>query len=510
MRTSSRLTFVVSIGLALLSIASARERWITARTEHFEMFSCASESESREMLNKLEQFRATVLATYSLPRFRDPRTTIMLFGTDRQFEPYKPLYNGKPNDVAGYCTGGPDESMIAMTADNDSEFTDEVIFHEYVHVLLAAGGEQPPPWLDEGLAEFFSTFKVWENSFELGRAKPDHVETLRQHAFLPLGRLFAVTHRSPEYNEGDRRDVFYAESWALVHFMICGKDRAIYLPRLRRFNELIAAPDSAIDRSFREAFGVDYDEMETRLRDAMKGGGYRIATGPLIVGDLSAKIKFQPAGDFERDVALISLRWRLQTPGDTAYRLMQLAETHPTAPRPHEVLAAVAVRGQDPEGALSHWRRAAELGSDNPYVYMRLASDRLDQVTAGLTLDYRMPAELAATLRGWLDRAVALSPRYFEAFEALAMVEAFAEKPRLEVINRVQGMVPKMSDKTRTLFAIAIVHWRKGDFVTARQIAKLLVAAPTISPRLRSLTQRLSKELPPTKTPYAPAAEGPP
>lgn len=64
---------MVSIGLALLSIASARERWITARTEHFEMFSCASESESREMLNKLEQFRATVLATYSLPRFRDPQ-----------------------------------------------------------------------------------------------------------------------------------------------------------------------------------------------------------------------------------------------------------------------------------------------------------------------------------------------------------------------------------------------------------------------------------------------------
>jgi hypothetical protein len=396
-----RLTFLVGIGLTLLSVAAAREKWITARSPHFEMFSSASESESRDLLNELEQFRATVLEIYTLPRFHDPKTTIILFASDRQFEPYKTLFDGRPADVAGFCAGGSDETMIAMTADNDNEQTHEIIFHEYVHLLMAGAGEPPPLWLNEGLAELFSTFKINRGFYEMGLEKPAHTDLLRRFHMMPLGHLFAVSQNSPDYNEGTRQGVFYAESWAFVHFLVCGKDSATYLPKLRRFDELIAASDGVIDRSFREAFGMDYGEMERKLADYLRGGSYHYKRGKLILGDLSAQIKFQPAGEFERNVALINLRWRSQAPGSTAYQLLQLAESHPDSPRPHEVLAAVAWRAGDWEGAISHWRRAAELGSDNAFVYMQLATDRLNQLSNGLTLDYRMPAELTETLRGW-------------------------------------------------------------------------------------------------------------
>jgi hypothetical protein len=132
---------------------------------------------------------------------------------------------------------------------------------------------------------------------------------------------------------------------------------------------------------------------------------------------------------------------------------------------------------------------------------MRLAADKVDRITLGISLDYRMPGEQAATLREWLDRAIALSPRYLEAHAALALVEAFAEQPRLAVVNRVQEVVPKMSDKMRTLLAIAIVHWRLKDYASARQIARLLVAAPRASPELRRLAQRLIDRLPSEETP---------
>ena len=502
----SRLALLVGIVLTLQSAASAREKWITARSPHFELLSSASESESRDLLNKLEQFRATVLAVYPLPRFHDPKTTIVLFDTDRQFEPYKMLFEGRPADVAGYCSGGFDETMIAMTAENNSEQTDEIIFHEYVHLLLAAAGEQPPTWLNEGLAELFSTFKIEGDWYEIGLEKPEHTDLLRRYHLMPLGHLFAVTQQSSDYNEGIRQGIFYAESWAFVHFMVFGKESGTFLPRLRWFSELIAAPDRAIDRSFREAFGMSYDEMEKKLESYLRGGSYHYKRDKLILGDLSAQIKFQPAGDFERDVTLINLRWRARKPGDTAYRLLQLAESHPESPRPHEVLAAVAMLGGDSEGALKHWERAAELGSDNPFVYVQLATDRLNQLTMGLSLDYRMPAALAGTLRGWLDRAVALSPRYLDAYEKLAMVEAFAERPRPDAVNRVQEAAPKMRDKTRTWFAVAVIHWRIGDLDAARQITRALIAAPDVSPRLHSLAQRLAKRLAEAEAPAAPAA----
>jgi hypothetical protein len=102
-----------------------------------------------------------------------------------------------------------------------------------------------------------------------------------------------------------------------------------------------------------------------------------------------------------------------------------------------------------------------------------------------------------------------LSSRDLEAYERLAMVEAFSEWPRFDVVNRVQAVVPKMRDKTRAWFAIAVLRWRMGDDAAARQIAKSLLATPKLSARLRFLTQRLNWRLNATKAPGVPA-EGPP
>jgi cytochrome c-type biogenesis protein CcmH/NrfG len=509
MITLPRLVSWLGLSLLLLSSAAAREKWIYARTEHFEMFSSASERESRELLNKLEQFRATVLKIFPLRHDHEPRATVILFETDRRFEPYKPLYNGQPKDVAGYFVGSPDEAVIALTNDHDFEVTMEIIFHEHVHLLLQARGDNPPPWLNEGLAELFSTFTIEGDTFQIGRAKPAHVTLLSQSGLLSLAHLFAVTRQSPEYNEGERRGIFYAESWALLHFLVFGEERTVYLPKLMRFLELLSSPGAAIDKCFREAFATDYNGMQMNLRSYLQRGSYYVSSGKLLLGDLSSQIKFRPAGDFERDLALLNLRWRVQHPANTAYQLRQMAEVHPESPRPHEVLAAVAMQEHDASGALNHWQRAAELGSDNAYVYWQLARDKLQQVITGLTLDYRMPADLVATLRDWLDRAVALSPDYLEAYGGLAVVEAVAEQPRIEVINRVQQVVPQMRDKTRTLFALALVRWRAGDYVTSRKITEALLASPQASAHWGILARQLNKRLPPSaEEPAAPAATG--
>jgi hypothetical protein len=120
-----------------------------------------------------------------------------------------------------------------------------------------------------------------------------------------------------------------------------------------------------------------------------------------------------------------------------------------------------------------------------------------------------MPADLVATLRDWLDRAVALSPDYLEAYGGLAVVEAVAEQPRIEVINRVQQVVPQMRDKTRTLFALALVRWRAGDYVTSRKITEALLASPQASAHWGILARQLNKRLPPSaEEPAAPAATG--
>ena len=306
---------------------------------------------------------------------------------------------------------------------------------------------------------------------------------------------------------GDRGPLFLQqspESWALVHYLVCGKDRATNLPKLTRFLELMSAPGATTEASFREAFGLSYAEMEANLRRYLEGGSYFIRRDKLPLGDLSATIDFQPADDFDREVALINLRWRVDQDADATYRLLQLAESHPESPRPHEVLAAVAMEKGDTEGALLHWRRAVDLGSANPYIIVQVARDRLNPIVSGFTPDYRMPLEVAAPLRMWVDRAVALSPTYDDAYEAVALVEAMAGQPRLEAVNAVLDRVPTMRHKDRTLFALAVVYWRQHKFPTSRAIAEALLRATSPSAELKELVRRLLERLPPPE----PAAVG--
>jgi tetratricopeptide (TPR) repeat protein len=486
-----RLLFLVGVALTLAAAAFAGDRWITARSPHFEMYSCAPEGDSRELLNKLEQFRAAVLAICSVPRFHDAKATIVLFATNRQFESYKPRRDGKPATASAFCIDNAGETTIATAADNDPEQTDAALFRQYLHLLLAAGGNEPPVWLDDGLAELFSTFKIEGDSFILGAGRPAPTETLNRLQLMPLTRLFAMTRESPGYRE----ETFRVESWALLHLLICGKESAIYMPRLRRFTELVATSDGPVDHLFHEAFGMNDDEMGRAIERHLQNSQLYAQRGKLIMRDLLARTEFQPANDFEQEVALCALHWQLQAPGDAADRLARLSEAHPSDPRPHEILAEIAMKNGDRTGALDHWRQAAELGTDNPDVCVRVANERLDRFMIGLTIDTRMQPELADTLRRWLDRAIALSPRDLEAEEALGMVEAFAEQPRWDVIDRFQAALPRMGDKTRLMFAIAMLRWRMGDDAAARPIVKSLLAAPKISARLRFLAQRLNWRL---------------
>jgi hypothetical protein len=46
------------------------------------------------------------------------------------------------------------------------------------------------------------------------------VQLLRERGTMPLPVLLKADHESPEYNEDTRASILYAQSWALVHFLL--------------------------------------------------------------------------------------------------------------------------------------------------------------------------------------------------------------------------------------------------------------------------------------------------
>src|SRR3989454_527444 len=199
------------------------DSWIQVRTAHFVLYSNASEKRTLDLGRRLERFRAALSRFNKTFRVDPPVSTfIYVFKDDASLAPYKKRFDGRPVELSGLFVGRIDGYYIILNGERHAEPL-QVIFHEYTHHFLENNLHRVPAWFNEGLAECYSTFRADDRTASIGMTQTDHVLFLRDHALLPLRELFAVTTSSPDYNEGERRGVFYAESWALMHYLMWDK-----------------------------------------------------------------------------------------------------------------------------------------------------------------------------------------------------------------------------------------------------------------------------------------------
>jgi hypothetical protein len=341
-----RLVCVV-IGLAFClaeARAAAPSRWTRLRTEHFILLGENGDKPLRRVGERLEQFREVFARVFPSTRQTLPAPAIVyVFTSERAYQPFMPLFNGKRVDVGGYFQGSPGAYYITVnTAAGDRAYP--VIFHEYVHLLVGNAQADVPLWFNEGLAEYYSTYELFgEREATLGRVHEGHVYGLRER-FIPLTELLAVDHRSPLYNEGDRRSIFYAESWALVHYLMIGNPQregqlAKYLTKY--------ADGVPNDRAIKEAFGVTEAQLEKELRQYVQQSRY-----------LSARYKFE-------DKVAIDRNWQIDQPGDAdgqaalADLLFAMRRYDDAAARVEAVLKTTpTTRDRRPSSAASAPRRA--------------------------------------------------------------------------------------------------------------------------------------------------------
>lgn len=485
---------IAVLGLAFAASLPAAEKWLYGHSAHFEMLSSAKEKDSRRLLVNLERFRENVLKFFPSRQLQEPKVTVVRFGSDSGFKPYKPRYKGKPKDVAGYFLNHPDQVYIAMCTDYDADENgdpEEIIFHEYLHLLVHSRGLTLPLWLNEGMAEVFSTCKFEDKYAEYGQPKQIYVDIMSLSALMPLERMLMVDEKSPDYNEEERATTFYAQSWLLTHYLLCGRDRE-NVQRLERYLQRTDGMTGSPKEAFREIFGRDIGAMELELRNYLSGGQFYQRRVPLSPFDEKSLV-VRPATDLERDISLSSLRWRVhQEPGDVP-PLFALTERDPLAPGPHETLAAVSLVKEDFDGALGHWRKAVELKTDNAYIYTQVARAGLARFRSN-DFDELLTPEEAFDLQRWLERALKLRPGYADAVEALAIVEAHAPTIRAYGINLVQNSLPTMKNKDITLLSLAMARWRAKDFATALTILDLL-KTPATEPKIRSAANLLRRRV---------------
>src|SRR5437660_2904998 len=269
-----RRRFAMTLSVLLLCLiapltAQAKDNWTSVRSKNFLLVGNASEKEMRQVATRLEQFRDVFTRLFSGAKFTSPvPTTVIVFKSMGSYKPFNPGNN------AGYFQKGEDVNYITLTTDaTQNPFS--VIYHEYVHLLLDNTSGNVPVWFNEGLAEYYSAFNIEEDrKVHLGELIPYHLETLRSGKLYPFRQLFAVDNYSPEYNEGSKRGMFYAESWALVHYLILGNGGQ-RMPQLGKFIQLTSS-GVAVDEAMKQAFQIDAEGLQKELKNYIEGHTFRM------------------------------------------------------------------------------------------------------------------------------------------------------------------------------------------------------------------------------------------
>ena len=272
-----RLRSISAATLCLLIVAlsstgrifAVNENWIKVVSANFIVISDAGEIEARKVAAMLEQFRHTALMILPQSKIKAPvPTKVFHFRSHGSFRAFKPKYKGKiMSAVNGYFFGDGDHSYIALTTDTGGGQAYEVIFHEYQHFILSNNLANAPLWLDEGLAEYYSAFEPRYDGREvlLGRSPLRHVMALRKATPMPLEKLFSIDSKSPEYNEAKKAGLFYAQSWALAHYLMLGNEGK-RRPQFIRFIKSLG-DGQPVEEAFRQSFQADYKTIEKELQD---------------------------------------------------------------------------------------------------------------------------------------------------------------------------------------------------------------------------------------------------
>jgi tetratricopeptide (TPR) repeat protein len=249
---------------------AADEKWILARSKHFVFISSAGEKRTHDIAAGLETLAAAL--TQMSPRFSSPKaeTRVFLFSRHREAQPYFDLLIGRENaHVTGiFVSQNNRGSMLMETGFGFG--SDRTPFHELVHYLMDNGGRRPPLWIEEGIAEYFSNAQMRKAAVYAGEPVQIHLQALKKRALISLPQLFSVERESNLYNVPDFQRSFYAQSWALVDWLM-RQNQAAFDDFLRdleegkpveqalraRYHKSIDDLTQAFDVSFgRPSFGV--------------------------------------------------------------------------------------------------------------------------------------------------------------------------------------------------------------------------------------------------------------
>lgn len=484
------LAFVLFLSFSAAPLsASAKDSWVSVRSKNFLLVGNASEKNIRQVALRLEQFREVFSNLFTHVKVGSPvPTTVVVFKDDHSFKPFKPSAN-----AAGYFQPGPDVNYIALTTEQrGAQDAFSVIFHEYSHLLVDNTNGNVPTWFNEGLAEYYSTLTLSDDQRAVvGRPIASHVYLLREKKLLPLRTLFEVDQKSPYYNERAKQSVFYAESWALLHYLILGRGghRTV---EVSKFVERLSA-NVPVEQAFQESFTVSFEEMERQLRDYVKRDRYPVLTAQFQrkLG-IDSQMQTAPVTEAEAQAYLGDLLLHSNRIESERY-LQKALSLDPKLSMANASLGMLRVRQNKLSEARQSLERAVESGAQNYLIHYYYAYTLSREGNSDMDMVAVFSPGAVPKMREHLKKAIELREDFLESYSLLAFVNLVTGTEldnSIEMLHRALKVSPGRPD---LLFMLAQILARKEDYKGARELLQKLTGNvdPEISQKARSVLAQI-------------------
>jgi tetratricopeptide (TPR) repeat protein len=470
------------------------QRWFEARTAHFRIYSCGATQAVAKLAARLEQFRDGYSLLAGAQAVASPPIIVMAYPEYASMKPFLPLYQGKPENLAGLFIRGSDENLIVLhLAGADSL---PRVFHEYSHLLMRHNAPFWPMWLNEGMAEIYAPFEViGAYRTRIGKPIEQHLRLLEQTPLLPLKKLFAVTRDSPEYNEARQQGIFYAESWLLAHYLMLGGNPA-HQAGFRQLTPLLRLGQPP-EQAFTNALRTSLPAMEDQLRRYLKQGRFQSLELP-VAANLQT-----PRAMFSQVLTPAEVCFRL---GDQLFRIgrLETAESYflqarrlaPASPLPFEGLGLLAAKRKQPEESLRFLQQAMQRGQVSFLAHYVYAQEKY-ALTARAPDSYsRLANEPAADIRAELQKSLALMPDFGPAHDLLGFFEMVQGEDLAAAEKHLAKAVQLEPENQGYQVTLAQVQLARNDPEAARRTLEPL-RRPYVEAKVRTLAEQMLREMSP-------------
>jgi FimV-like protein len=470
----------------------ARRPWVELRSEGFATYTTGPTQEVARLLTRLEQFRFCYGQLAGAQSLAAPTIQVYVFENEGEFTGFKPWYQGRPSNVAGYFLRRPDTLVIALMLRGDTTNTLRVVFHEYTHFLLR-NNHFWPVWIREGMADLYSTLELDGPKVILGQPPEHHLRTLHKMPPMPLSRLFAVTHTSADYNEHDMQGLVYAQSWLLAHYLATTEDAG----RRKKFGDytrLLRAGRGPED-AFVRALQTPLPAMEKELKDYLARGEFRPVTMTARTKP-SVRLSQRDIPPAEASFLLGNLLLHLQREEEARGFFDQSKRLQPNSPFAHQGLGLMAVYQDREDEAIRELEQARRLGSRHHLTHYWLGWSKLKRLRSADGSYRKVPPAKGAMvndIRASLREATRLMPSFGPAHYALGFVELVQQENLPSAEISLGAAYRLMPDDSRYGLALARAYLaqRKGE--PARQLLEDL--SKTANTEARAEAVRMLEQL---------------